>query len=331
MRVGDAEMSTMGYRFVDHSQVPRLAQQLAELSNLAFAEYEGSPTVEATFIEWYLQRPGSSPRVCFAALHGDELVANVLLAIQPLMIGGEYVSCGIVDTVATHPDHRRQGLARKLMDLAHERMRREGARAAVLYTNPQNHPYSFYGRLGYYTRARAGMLTGQRPAATGSCLVRPLREGEAATVRELVNTHYGGYEGFAPVDEALWQWHREQRPAAMPAQVVMAEREGKVVGTSALAEVQVLLAGAHKPVTVLSDTVYPDRDCLRDLLALAPQSDLMTLQALDAPEREDLEQIGFVTSVGEVSMILPFDDHVRDLMHADFRPWYVMVESVVGV
>jgi len=112
---------------------------------------------------------------------------------------------------------------------------------------------------------------------------------------------------------------------------VMAEREGKVVGTSALAEVQVLLAGAHKPVTVLSDTVYPDRDCLRDLLALAPQSDLMTLQALDAPEREDLEQIGFVTSVGEVSMILPFDDHVRDLMHADFRPWYVMVESVVGV
>ena len=321
----------MDYRLVDHSQVPRLAEQLAELSNLAFAEYEGAPTVEATFIEWYLQRPGSSPAVCFAALRGDQMVANVLVAIQPLNVGGEYVSCGIVDTVATHPDHRQQGLARALMALAHQHMRLAGAQAAVLYTNPQNHPYRFYGRLGYYTRARAGMLTGQRPAATGSCFVRPLRESEGKTVRELVNAHYGGYEGFAQLDETLWQWHRVGRPAAMPAQVVVAEREGRVVGTAALAEVQVLLAEAHKPVTVLSDAVYPDGDCLRDLLALAPQSELMTLQALDAPERADLEEIGFVTSVGEASMILPFSDHVRDLMHGEWQPWYVMVESVVGV
>lgn len=321
----------MDYRLVPHNEVPCLAEQLTDLSNIAFAEYEGSPEVEAAFTQWYLRRPGSTPEVCFAALHGEQLVANVLVALQPLNIGGEYIRCGIVDTVATHPDHRQQGLARQLMDLAHEKMVAMGAEAAVLYTNPANHPYRFYGRLGYFTRAQAGMLTGTRPEATGFCTVRALAEGEAVAVREMVNRHYGGYEGFARVDEALWDWHRVQRPATMPAPVLVAEVDGTLVGTVTLAEVSVLLAGERKSVTVLSDAVYGDLACLREMLSRAPQRDLMTLQALDAPEREDLEQIGFVTSVGEVAMILPLRDRVRALMHNERRPWYVMVESVVGV
>jgi hypothetical protein len=175
------------------------------------------------------------------------------------------------------------------------------------------------------------MLTGSRPTPPGEYAVRPMAAGDADQVRALVNGQYEGYEGFAHLDDALWQWHREQRPPTMPAQVVVAEAGGKLVGTAALAEVEVLLGEAKRTVTVLSDAVYVDLPCLRDLLACAPQPDLMTLQALDAPERDDLEALGFTTSVGEVSMVLPFDDRVKDLLHADWQPWYVMVESVVGV
>jgi predicted N-acetyltransferase YhbS len=321
----------MNYRLVTHAQVPRLSAQLASLSNLAFAEYEGAPQVDESFIDWYLQRPGSTPELCVAALYGDELAANVLVALQPLNIGGEFILCGLVDTVATHPDHRRQGLARKLMDMAHELMRQHGALASVLYTNPANHPYQFYSRMGYFTRAQAGMLTGTRPAPPQTSTVRPMAAGEATAVRALINHHYSGYEGFTPVDDALWHWHREQRPASMPDQIIVAEVDGKLVGTATLAEVEVLLGEAKSKVTVLSDAVYPDLSCFREMLSLAPQEKLMSLQALDAPERRDLEQLGFVTSVGEVSMILPFDDRVLGLMHNPLRPWYVMVESVVGV
>jgi GNAT superfamily N-acetyltransferase len=118
----------MSYRFVTHDQVPYLAAQLTRLSNLAFAEYEGAPTVDEAFTRWYAGRPGSGPGVCLAALAGDEMVANVLVALQPLNLGGEFLCCGIVDTVATHPQHRQQGLAHRLMEMAHDIMRASSTR-----------------------------------------------------------------------------------------------------------------------------------------------------------------------------------------------------------
>jgi predicted N-acetyltransferase YhbS len=320
----------MNYRLVSHSQVPRLSAQLASLSNLAFAEYEGAPQVDEAFIDWYLRRPGSTPDLCVAALYDEQLVANVLVALQTLNIGGEFILCGLVDTVATHPDYRQQGLARRLMYMAHELMRQHGALASVLYTNPANHPYQFYSRMGYFTRAQAGMLTGTRPARSGHCTVRRMAAKEAPSVRALVNDRYSSYEGFTPLDENMWHWHRDSRPANMPDQIIVAEADGVLVGTAALADVEVLLDDNKSKVTVLSDAIYPDIACLREMLSLAPQEKLMSLQALDAPERQDLEQLGFVTSVGEVSMILPLDDYVKRLMHNTLRPWYVMVESVVG-
>ncbi|MEN6401246.1 MAG: GNAT family N-acetyltransferase [Armatimonadia bacterium] len=321
----------MDYRLVTHREVPRLPEQLASLSNLAFSEYEGAPEVDAAFCDWYGRRPGSSLDVCVGALYGDTLVANVLVAIQEVNVGGEFIRCGIVDTVATHPEHRKHGLAHRLMDMAHEIMRQHRAEAAVLYTNPENHPYHFYGRLGYVTRTRAGMLTGERPTAQRAYQVRPMGEGEEGTVRDLVNARYSRYEGFARLDEALWQWHRVERPASMPAEVVVAERDGRIVGTVALAEVDVLLGGQRERVTVASDAVYPDTDCLREMLAASKQARITALHGLVNPEKDDLEALGFTTQVGEVSMVLPFSQRAQALMDQPPGPWYVMVESVVGV
>lgn len=321
----------MSYRFVTHDQVPHLAVQLTALSNLAFAEYEGAPAVDEDFSRWYGRRPGSTPAVCVAALAGDQMVANVLVAIQPLSLGGEFIPCGIVDTVATHPEHRQQGLAHRLMDMAHDLMQQQGAAAGVLYTNPANHPYHFYTRMGYLTRAQAAMLAGPRPQATGACTVRPMADDEAATVRELVNTKYSAYEGFARLDDDLWRWHRAERPATMPVQVVVAERAGQLVGTAALADVTVLLEGQQAQVTVISDAVYDSVATLTDLLAAAPQARLMALHDVRAPEHAALEQIGLTSAVGEVAMVLPFTDQARALLERPPAPWCVMVESVVGV
>ena len=114
------------YRFVDFTEVPNVMLQVAELSNAAFAEYEGAPTIDAAFGEWYLRRPGSTPELCVGALDGKTLASMVLVALQPMQLGGRVLSCGIIDSVATRPEHRKQGLAHKLMDMAHQRMRQAG-------------------------------------------------------------------------------------------------------------------------------------------------------------------------------------------------------------
>lgn len=321
----------MNIRFVTHEEVPRLPEQLAELSNLAFAEYEGAPVVDADFIRWYARRPGSTPRLCTAALDGDRLVANVLVAIQRLNIGGQFIPCGIIDTVATDPGYRKQGLAHRLMDMAHDLMRRHGAQAGVLYTNPANHPYRFYSRLGYLTRAQAALLSGPRPARAGAYRVRPMLAEEAEWVCEAVNGRYSSYEGFARLDDELWRWHRVERPAAMPAQVLVAERDGVLVGTAAMAEVKVVLEGQEVQVAVISDAVYQDERCLQDLAAAAPAGRLLALHDLQAPEHAALEQLGLQSSVGEVAMVLPLTREAEALLDSDPAPWYVMVESVVGV
>lgn len=321
----------MPYEFVSLTEVPDLTPQMALLSNVAFAEYEGAPEVDAEFCAWYLRRPGSGPEVCVGAVCDGQLAAMVLVALQDLCLGGEVVRCGLVDTVSTHPDHRRQGLAHRLMEMAHDVMRARGAEAAVLYTNPENHPYQFYGRLGYFTRARAKLLTGTRPQTAGVCTVRPYAPAEAGIVQDLVNGTYGSYEGFARLEGDLWCWHREARPADLPVTVLVAETDGQVRGTVAVAATEVLLHGQRQTLGFVSDLVAPDAAWARELLAAAPVADLAALYDQKAPPCALLETLGFAGQLGEVAMVLPLNDHARKLIHRDPTPWYVMVESVVGV
>jgi ribosomal-protein-alanine N-acetyltransferase len=61
-------------------------------------------------------------------------------------------------TLATHPDHRRQGLARVLMDLWHAKTRDRGATRAFLEVAADNTPaISLYESCGY---AQCGLRRG---------------------------------------------------------------------------------------------------------------------------------------------------------------------------
>lgn len=327
-------MSHTEYQFGTHADVPDLIPQLVRLSNLAFAQYDGAMPVDETFMEWYLRRPGSRPELCTAALREGELVSNVLVAIQDLRLGREVLPCGIIDTVATAPDHRRRGLARRLMDDAHRLMQEAGANAAVLYTNPDGHPYRFYQRLGYETRAFGAALLGERPAPSEGPVPEPARSQDKRAICELLDAYHARYEGYAPMTEALWRWHRSERPESMPIHLlVIPDAKQSVVATAAFAEVELLIEGQQAPGAVLSNFACAAEEarCLRAFLAAAPSERILAFVDVETPAHSMLTASGFSQAVREAAMVLPFTERARAAMERRTGPWYVMIESVVGV
>ncbi|MBD3292371.1 MAG: GNAT family N-acetyltransferase [Armatimonadia bacterium] len=326
------ERVPMGYVLSDFAEVPDLTEQVTRLQNLAFAEYEGAMEIDEAFMAWYLSRPGTDLRMCQAALADDDrLVSQVIVCAQDVQIGGVALRCGIIDSVATDPEDRKQGLARSLMERAHEIMQRVGLDAAVLYTNPDDHPYHFYSRLGYQERARASMLLGARPGESGCGAQQIDPAEEAEGLRALLNDYYVGHEGFAPLGEELWKWHKIDAPSDP---TVVAEMTGSgPISTATFADAPVRIEGEEHEVSMAYDVAAQvmNEDEFGSLLSVAPREMVGLILAENAPERRWADALGFEPRVSEVSMVLPFSREARSALRDHGGPWYVMIESVVGV
>ncbi|MGD8239408.1 MAG: GNAT family N-acetyltransferase [Armatimonadota bacterium] len=318
----------MPYRISTHADAGDIIDQLVELGRAAFAQYEGAPSMDAEAKRWFLSRPGCEPGRCLVALDGSAVVANVIVTVQDVRLGGELLRCGIVDGVATHPAHQRKGLARELMTRAHEAMVADALDAALLYTNPDGHAYRFYEKLGYVTRARLALLVGDRPGSAPPPGMREMRPDDAPEIRDLVNSAHAGHDGFAPTDDALWRWHRIDRPANRPAHTRVIADGGRISATAAFGDMEILLDAERKRLSVAFDLAGPDAI---ELLGAAPTSDVALLLDERAPEVQRCLDMGLQRRVGEAAMVLPFTDRARAALERPPRPWYVMVESVVGV
>ena len=287
--------------------------------------------VEQPWVEWYLNRPGIAPEHCQAVLAEDALVSQVICCIQPVRLGTELFRCAIIDSVATDPNHRRQGLARTLMQRAHDSLRPESIDAVLLYTNPEGHPYSFYRRLGYRERGRASMLIGPRPGRSGHGPgpVDAVQHGVALS--NLINRYHAHHEGFSPLSDELWRWHKVDPPSRP---TVIAELAGsRVAATASFAPATLRVGGEERDVSVASDIAATEMtpECMKSLLSSAP-TELVALLVDDrAPERAVLAELGLRSELAEVSMVLPFSEAAEQALEEHVAPWYVMVESVVGV
>ena len=112
-------------------------------------------------------------RFSHAAMHRFHLASNsvTVIAETPLgeMAGFVIVSLhrkrehlGYVVTLDVRPQYRRAGIAAKLMDAAEERVRDDGAEAAVLHCHSENVPaLAFYGKLNYQIVERVADFYGE--------------------------------------------------------------------------------------------------------------------------------------------------------------------------
>lgn len=319
----------MDYELTDFTRVPELAAQAVRLTNNAFAEYDETP-VNERWMEWYLDRPGFDLSLCQAALAGDTMVSQVIAVEQPVQLGDALLPCVIVENVATDPAHRQHGLARKLMERAHEEMRVRRIEAAILYTDPRYHPYEFYQRLGYFERARSTMLIGPRPDATEEGPAPVDADERVGPLIELINRYHAGHEGFTPLGEELWRAYRIDAPMRP---VVVAEfANSDAIATATFTRTELRVDETDRMVSVAwdlaADDMSPER--MRSLLSAA-EHDYVAVEFDDvAPERHAAGELGLRPHWVAVAMVLPLGSDARRALDVRRGPWYLMAEPHLG-
>ena len=97
-----------GYHTRAHRHLGDLAEGIYGLAALAFGQYPGVLRPSRAHRQWYVCRPGMDRDLSRAALYGEQLVGNVFVTRTMMWLGGTLCDVGIIDTVMTHPDHRRR-------------------------------------------------------------------------------------------------------------------------------------------------------------------------------------------------------------------------------
>lgn len=326
-----------GYRLLTHAEVedsPGFLEALCRLNALTFGEYYGVFFPTPDFINWYVTRPGLDLRLCQAAFLGEELVSSLFVTLARMRLGGEMVLCGFIDTVMTHPSHRRRGLASSLLRRALAGMKSAGAEVSLLYASYEDPPgpsQIMYEHLGYSLRQLVLRFVKQPPhtaEAAPAILIPPDDDTRRAFASALER-----HDGWIDLDDSLWRWRRIQRPSQCPT-TLCKTASGALC---AMCWGDLLATGRQRPVTVVSDLVLPDgnrgEDDLEAIIATAVGDSPITVFCADSDTslRRCLRSLAFVPVATEAAMVRPLTPIGAELVRTQPGSWYAAVESIIGV
>jgi ribosomal protein S18 acetylase RimI-like enzyme len=119
-----------------------------EMSVAAFREHWGEWEGADHEIEEWIEDPRFRRDLVVVAFHGTQPVAVLSNTVETLLDGSIR---GMLESLATHPDHRRRGLARAAMARSLELLRAEGATTAYLGvdTDNDNRALALYESFGF--------------------------------------------------------------------------------------------------------------------------------------------------------------------------------------
>ncbi len=315
-----------------------LPVRLGRLTAIAFAAFAGVVQPSPAKTAWYLARPGMDRDLSGVIVHAGEIVSSVYVTRLRFAVGGEPRQMAMIDTVITHPDFRRRGMARRLLQRALDGARAAGLDGVSLYTVPQTLPFAIYTRLGFhpYRQSIVWMEKDGASLPPGAATARSIRSEEETAVRELVNRCHAGHDGFVPLDDALWRWRKRQRPAHMPADVRTVWDGDRLVGTATLCPVELISAAGPARHVYLTDLGFADtagEAVLPSLLSpRASQDRYISLAGEnDAALAALFSRLGFTATTGEMCLIHSLREPLQRALALPTHPWYVLPESVVGV
>ncbi len=112
------------------------------LINSSFKVPEG----QSFYQDFPVWRPDAGVRAWAEKIYRNNVLAAVANGrMAELRIGNEALPCGIIGGVATAEPYRGQGLGRRVVEAARDRLIQEGARLVVLWGSDR----SWYGRMGF--------------------------------------------------------------------------------------------------------------------------------------------------------------------------------------
>ena len=335
---GSAESFDSRYKILTHSEIGAAAPQVHGLAQLAFGTYPGVLRPSEAHRRWYIRRPGMDPNMSQAALYDGCLVSSVFVTVVKMRLCGSVRLVGIIDTVMTHPSHRRRGLARHLLSRAIADMRACGLAATMLYTMPDTVPFHLYRDLGFTPHAKVHCLSrtsaGESPSGLKARCAKP---SDDQALMMLVDGSWRCFEGYVPVDGALWRWRKHDRPRELPAEIACIQEEGRLLGCVTICRAPIVGKEPDSTSYVLTDLAL-DADCdgetvLQALLGQVPAGEEIRILSAEGNWRINhlLLDAGFVRDGEETAMLLPLRPGATPSSNVSGVPWYVLTESVIGV
>jgi predicted N-acetyltransferase YhbS len=216
------------------------------------------------------------------AAEGACLVSCVQIFTKTVRLRGEPVLLGGIGSVATHPDHRKTGLASELLRRASAEMQRRGMQLSLLFGTR----IRFYGRLGWHSIPQPRLVlhapnTGaSSPDAANS---RAFLPSDLPRVRALYDDYTKSLD-LATVRDAAY-WAGQLRYAGNPGEDFRVSMSGGHIEAYARATrmdsgLETVLEFAREPgphaATALAGL----------LLAMAPAQGALVMPRLPDPELE---------------------------------------------
>ena len=338
-------MATPAYRIQSHAEFlsdatasdssADLSAALDQLSHAAFGQYDGAIVGTPAFKRWFTSRPGMTDASRFVTTADGQVVSSLFVTLTPMQWDGEVVTAGLIDSVMTHPAHRRRGLATALLTRASDFMVERGVDLGLLYTVAASMPYELYASLGYVDYLRVHLL--ERPDGGNGAASPDASQPESGELRALLDRAFSLHDGYLPMSEALWCWRRERRPASAPVKMRALCSQGSVRAVFALGQAPIRTGGKPARKALLNDYAVLDgpldTDLCSTMVAAAPAGIPMVAACADT-NREDfavLSRSGFESRAEESCMIKPLTPRVGQALRRRPRLWYTVTETIVGI
>lgn len=163
----------------------------------------------------------------YYTLDGEQPVSALFTVPKKLVCGDKILESPYICGVCTHPDHRRRGLADKLMERAHSDLKKRGHYMCALH--PFNH--GFYQKMGYntYTRVNEYKIAGAKESGVYS--FEPAQAADAPVMLKLYNQFMSAYNGYVYRDLKQMRYTINEFLAAGRADIILLS--GKPIGYAA--------------------------------------------------------------------------------------------------
>jgi len=180
----------------------------------------------------YIREPDAKGFFPYIAEVDGKIVGVVFSSIDELCVNGEPRTCDYVSSLRVHPEYRRRGIGRALIDRAVEKGREEGADVfwAVIMGKNLASSRTFekcgFGRVGGH--GFRVIISKRRRFSDAS--LREATEEDFDDMATLFSSFYEGHN-FRPKDTRKWLKRRCRVKGTRLGEVYVAERDGRIVAT----------------------------------------------------------------------------------------------------